>query len=53
MGFNLLEALGSLVQNRQLTNRTQLELMVKGQILPEDFDIGWEVDNIAALLPIE
>ena len=53
MGFNLLEALGSLVQNRQLTNRTQLELMVKGQILPEDFDIGWEVDNIAALPPID
>jgi hypothetical protein len=49
MGFNLLEAIGSLVKNRQMTNRTQIELMVRGQILPEDFDIGWEVDNIAAM----
>lgn len=53
MAFNLLSALGLLVQNRQLTVKTLLELLVRGQILPEDFDIEQEVADIDALPPLE
>jgi len=57
MGFDMLNVLSNLVLTHQLSTKCLLELMVRGQILPEDFDVEAELEELVedpnAVEPIE
>jgi hypothetical protein len=46
MGFDLLNVLREMVLSHQLSVKCLLELMVRGQILPEDFDVESELEEL-------
>ena len=57
MAFDMLKTLSDLVLTHQLSTKCLLELMVRGQVLPEDFDVEAELEELAedpnAVEPVE
>lgn len=57
MGFDMLKTLSDLVLTHQLSTKCLLELMVRGQVLPEDFDVQAELEELTedpnAVEPVE